>query len=170
MHLIRLAVISFLVLAVLITGISLFIPSNVRISRSVVINGSKDSVLAQIRDAERWKAWYPGIENAKPMLADGKTKGVIFDDSDPKHPVYVGLTGEKENEVNAEFVTKKMNPVTYSWVTGDGPIPGTTTLQWNMNFKLRWYPWEKFASLTLEKTQGPPMEEGLANIKKITEN
>jgi hypothetical protein len=39
-----------------------------------------------------------------------------------------------------------------------------------MDFHLRWYPWEKFASLLLEKSYGPRMEQGLATLKRLVEN
>jgi hypothetical protein len=39
-----------------------------------------------------------------------------------------------------------------------------------MDFKLRWYPWEKFSSLLLEKRYGPVMEQGLAKLKKSINN
>jgi hypothetical protein len=38
-----------------------------------------------------------------------------------------------------------------------------------MDFHLRWYPWEKFASLLFEQSYGPKMEQGLGNIKKMVE-
>jgi hypothetical protein len=38
-----------------------------------------------------------------------------------------------------------------------------------MDFRLRWYPWEKFSSLLFEKSYGLTMEKGLNNIKKLSE-
>lgn len=170
MHYVRLLVISFIVLLVLVTGLSMLIPQHIRISRTITIAASKDSVLAQIRDAAKWKNWYPGLDSAKPYIADGKIMGAIFDDSDPSDPVYISITEQKEDEVIASFVPRKVNPVINGWTAAEDSASGTTTLQWYMNFHLRWYPWEKFASLTLEKIYGAPMEEGLANIKKTVEN
>ena len=45
----------------------------------------------------------------------------------------------------------------------------SATLQWYIDFNLRWYPWEKFASLLFEKSYGAQMEQGLSNLKKIVE-
>jgi hypothetical protein len=148
----------------------MLIPQHVRLSRTITIAAPKDSVLAQIRDAARWKNWYPGLDSAKPFMQDGKIMGAIFDDSDPSDPVYICITEQKADEVIATFVPRKVNPVVNGWTVSEEPGSGTTTLQWYMNFHLRWYPWEKFASLTLEKIYGAAMEEGLANIKKNVEN
>ena len=48
-------------------------------------------------------------------------------------------------------------------------IPNSVTVQWYMDFHLRWYPWEKFSSLLLEKRYGPMMEKGLGNLKALVE-
>ena len=47
---------------------------------------------------------------------------------------------------------------------------GSLTVQWYMDFKLRWYPWEKFSSLLFEKQYGTQMEIGLAKLKRLAEN
>jgi hypothetical protein len=38
-----------------------------------------------------------------------------------------------------------------------------------MDFRLSWYPWEKFSSLFYEKTYGAMMERGLNDLKKRLE-
>jgi hypothetical protein len=45
----------------------------------------------------------------------------------------------------------------------------STTLQWYFDFKLKWYPWEKFGSIIFDKQLGPPMETSLTNLKKFIE-
>jgi len=44
------------------------------------------------------------------------------------------------------------------------------TLQWYMDFHLKWYPWKKFGSLFFENTYGVMMEQGLNNVKTLTED
>jgi hypothetical protein len=45
----------------------------------------------------------------------------------------------------------------------------SATLQWYMDFELRWYPWEKFRSLFYENIYGLQMEQGLLNLKELSE-
>jgi hypothetical protein len=45
--------------------------------------------------------------------------------------------------------------------------PDSLTLQWYMDFHLRWYPWEKLGSLFYENTYGVMMEQGLTNLKRL---
>jgi Polyketide cyclase / dehydrase and lipid transport len=166
---IKLAFISFIFLFLLITGMSLFIPSHIRISKAINIKADKDSIMAPIRDAAKWKTWYPGLDTAKLLVANGQIKGVMLDDKDPAHPVYIAITKEDPDEITAQFISKSLKPVINVWKTISYSTSDSITLQWYMDFHLRWYPWEKFGSLLLEKSYGTKMEMGLMNLKKLAE-
>ena len=170
MRILKLAFISFVFLFLLITGISLFIPSHIRISRAVNIKADKEAVMAQIRDPAMWKNWHPGLDSAALLYVDGKVKGVILDTSDITTPVTLAITHISDNEVTAQFTPKKMRPVTYAWQTISRSGQDSLTLQWYMDFHLRWYPWEKFGSLLLEKSHGAKMEQGLTRLKKLLQS
>jgi hypothetical protein len=170
MRLIKLGLLSVIFLFLLITGISLFIPSHLRISKAINIRANRDSIMDQIKDASKWKTWYPGLDSTKPFYVKGEMKGVVFDDKDPVHPVYISITGESENEITAQFISKKMNPVINGWKTISFPNNDSVVLQWYMDFHLRWYPWEKFSSLVLERSYGSKMQQGLTNLKKLMQS
>jgi len=170
MRFIKLGLISFIFLFLLITGMSLFIPSHIRISKAINIKADKDSVMAQIRDASNWKNWYPGLDTAKLFYEAGKVKGVMLDDKDPAHPAYISINKEEPEEITAQFISKKMKPVINGWKTISYSTSDSVTLQWYMDFHLRWYPWEKFGSLLLEKSYGLKMEQGLTNLKKLVQS
>ncbi len=160
MRLIKLAIISFVVFFLLITGISLFFPSHVRISRATDIAAPPDSVHARISQPFHWKSWYPGADTLSLYEADGVIKGIRM----PGNQVLM-ITGFNDSTVTAANSTSDKERATMGWnlIRNNG---GTMTVQWYMDFKLRWYPWEKFSSLLLEKRYGPVMEQGLANLKK----
>jgi len=42
-------------------------------------------------------------------------------------------------------------------------------VQWQFEQKLKWYPWEKFASLMSDKIMGPMMEANLDELRKLVE-
>jgi hypothetical protein len=44
------------------------------------------------------------------------------------------------------------------------------TVQWYFDFHLRWYPWEKLASLLLEKVYGTRMAQSLERLRAVAEN
>jgi hypothetical protein len=170
MRFIKLGLISFVFLALLITGISLFFPSHIRVSKAINVKTGKNVIMEQISDASRWKNWYPGADSAKPFYVQGEIKGLVFDDKDSLHPVYIAISGEKENEITAQFISKKLNPVINVWRIITYPGIDSVTIQWYMDFHLRWYPWEKFSSLVLEKSFGSKMEQGLTNLKNLVQN
>ncbi|MEO5562164.1 MAG: SRPBCC family protein [Chitinophagaceae bacterium] len=170
MRFVRLAIISFVMLFLVIWGLSLFIPSHIRLSKAINVKASKDSVMLMLKDPANWRYWYPGLDSAKPMYTQGVLTGMIINNSDTSHPVYISKIKEDNEEVTAHFLGNNMNPVVNVWKTIEHPTSDSLTLQWYMDFDLRWYPWEKFSSIALEKSYAPKMEQGLSNLKKRVEN
>jgi hypothetical protein len=164
MRLIKLAIISIVFFALLITGISLFIPSHIRISKAIDINASKDSVLNQIKDAGKWKNWYPGADSLALLYIDGKVKGIETDSMQG-----LMITAISDSSVLAANTGPTAKRGETGWNIIDGGNPNSIIVQWYMDFHLRWYPWEKFSSLLLEKRYGALMEQGLAKLKALLE-
>jgi hypothetical protein len=165
MQVIKLGLISVLVFALLITGISLFFPSQVRISKAIDITGDRDSVWMQIKDPANWKNWYPGADSMAPLYVGGEIKGILSDSM--QGLLLTAVTDSTALATNTGPLAKKGES---GWNIFPGGVPNTVTIQWYTDFHLRWYPWEKFSSLLLEKRYGPIMEQGLTNLKKRVEN
>jgi hypothetical protein len=167
MRVIKLAILSFIFLFLLVTTISLFIPSHVRISRARDINSTKQEVMSFIADPLKWKEWYPGADSLGILYIEGKPKGILLDSS--------GLTGLSIFNINDSVVivgevgnaaTQRME---MGWKVLSGGNENNVVAQWYMDFKLRWYPWEKFKSLFFENIYGAHLERGLANLKELSE-
>jgi len=165
MRIIKLGIISIIVFSLLITGISLFFPSHVRISKAIDINSNKDTVLAQINNAANWQKWYPGADSMDLFMEQGKVKGLQLDSLQ----AVISITGSSDSSVTAATSGPGIRKVTTGWNLYPSSAPNTVTVQWYMDFHLRWYPWEKFSSLLLEKRYGPVMEKGLSNLKILLE-
>lgn len=164
MRFVKLAIISIIVFSLLITGISLFFPSHVRISKAIDITTGKDSLMMQIGDATNWKKWYPGADTLPLLFIEGKVKGIETDSMQ-------GLIIKEINDsavltMNVGANSKKGES---GWNIFPGRIPNNFTVQWYMDFHFRWYPWEKFSSLLLEKRYGAMMEQGLTRLKALLE-
>jgi len=149
MRIIKLGIISLVFFSLLVTVISLFFPSHIRISKAVDINAPKDSVMSQVKDLSNWKKWYPG--------ADTMDLGGIT------------ISGSTDSTVTASINGAKMQKAFTGWNFYPSAMPNTVTIQWYMDFHLHWYPWEKFSSLLLEGRYGPMMEKGLTNLKTLVE-
>jgi hypothetical protein len=160
MGVIRLGFISIIVFAFIITGISLFFPSHIRISKAVDISANKDSVMNQISNAANWKKWYPGADTASFYIVADKVKGISTGDKQ-----VLKITEVNDSTVLAVNAGPNAKRGESGWNIFNGGAPNTVTVQWFMDFHLRWYPWEKFSSLLLEKRYGPMMEQGLDKLK-----
>jgi len=125
--------------------------------------------MAQLRDATNWKNWYPGMDSAKLFYENGVVKGVMVNNKDSGQLMYLHIIKEEPDEIAAEFVGGKLKPVMNTWRMKQYAGSDSTALQWDMDFHLRWYPWEKFSSLIFEGSYGQRMVRGLLNIKRLVE-
>ena len=149
LRIVKLALISLVFFSLMITLISLFFPSKVRISKAIDINTSKEKLMPFLKDTMEWKKWYPGADSAQVL------------------PTISSVTDS--SVVARSTMLNGRNGIT-GWNLYPSSFPNTITIQWYMDFKLGWLPWEKFSGLLLEKRYGPLMEKGLENLKKLMEN
>ena len=148
MKFIKLAFISFVLLFGLLTAISLLIPSTVRISKAIDLRAPKDSVRSLLTDTAQWRVWHPAYQNNQKQQAS------------------IQITSVTDNGVTATISSPGKNSLINGWQFYHHGDRESYTLQWYIDFKLRWYPWEKFGSLFYEATYGKMLETGLSNIKK----
>lgn len=161
MKLIKLALISLVVLFLILTGISLLIPSTIRVSRAVNINADKEQIIPQLADLRQWKHWN--------LLFSDTAGNTVFD--------YKVI---HTDNLQVELEKTKSDSVITRWhkKNGDDLVSGfacfsqgeVTVVQWYFDFHLNWYPWEKFASIIYDKQMGPVMERSLAQLKKQLES
>lgn len=148
---IKLAVISFVLIFLLVTVMSLMIPGDIRISRAVNLRAQPQKVFGLIKNQENWKYWHPIYQDTAALKDWRNAHQQIVEDTDS---TYV-IRSKKENR-NHLITGFQM----YQYDRAD-----SLTLQWYMDLKLSWYPWEKFSSLFFEQTYGVMMEQGLSNLK-----
>jgi len=155
-RLVKLALISIVFLFVVVTAISLLIPSHIRISKAINIHGKKDSIFALIGDTGRWKQWHPAF---------------IQNDSTPTFPS-IRIIEKIQNDTEVVMRLQQLGKpeVINGWKIYRYSNMDSLTLQWYMDFHLKWYPWKKFGSLFFENTYGVMMEQGLNNVKTLTED
>jgi hypothetical protein len=150
-RIIKLGLISLVFLFLLVTLISLLIPSRVRISKAVNLpGGSNGQVWTLVRDTGRWSAWLP-------MLRPGV---------DNRHIDPIRVVGQERTDSTTimQWQQGARDPLTTVFQIHH-PDADSLTLQWYIDFDLGWTPWKKFGSLFLENTYGTMMQEGLENMK-----
>lgn len=156
MQIIKLAILSFVCFFLLLTAISLLVPSHVRISKAVNIGAEKDSIFSLIEDTTRWKEWHPGF--AKEVQQQGKSADIT-------------ITPVEKNDslIIMQLNSTNRKTMVNGWQAYNYASTDSLTIQWYMDFHLQWYPWQKFGSLFYEKTYGVMMEQGLTNLKRLSE-
>jgi hypothetical protein len=154
-RLFKLLIISLVIIFLIATGFSLMIPSHIRISKAINIHGQVDSILSLVADKDRWPEWHPAY---------------LPGDSTPRfQEIHSTIQSRSDSEVVMQLQQGSKDPVVNGWKTFQHQQVDSVTLQWYMDFHLKWYPWKKFGSLFYENTYGVMMEKGLTNIKKLTE-
>lgn len=149
MRIIKLGLISFVFIFVLVFLISLLIPSHIRISRATNLPNHRDSIFSLLKNEKLWHPAY--LDSSTSFQTNGVQKTI---------------TAQNDSTFVYTLQQQGRKPVISGWQLYGTSSSDSLTLQWYMDFKLSWYPWEKFSSLFYERTYGTMMETGLANLKK----
>ena len=162
MRIIKLAIISIIVIFAIITAISALLPSHTIVSRAVDIKASSSNAKTQVFELQNWKNWLTDAHGEKGTHTINNNR------------LSIGET---------EIIPVKQTDSTFttSWTPGNRMISviriidhhspdSVITVQWQMEQKVRWYPWEKFASITKDEIWGGAMEKSLDNLKGLIEN
>jgi hypothetical protein len=98
------------------------------------------------------QSWHPAYLDSASASQMGQLQKTVIEKTDSSLVYSLQQAGRKR--------------VNSGWIIYGTSNSDSLALQWYMDFKLSWYPWEKFSSLFYEKTYGAMMERGLYNLKK----
>ncbi len=82
------------------------------------------------------------------------------------------------NNLSIEVLKVVKDTVITLWKNGKKSFTGTyvltemngqTVLEWTLKFHIKWYPWEKLASMFYDKQLGPVMENSLLKLRNEME-
>ncbi len=160
MKFIKLALISAVVLFLLVTALASLLPSHIRISRAINIRATPQQISARLADFKSWKEWNEYVK----ALAQAEVT------ADSIHAPELSIVMKQVKPGSVETVwhqqrNGKKFPGVFNLITSQS----VTTVQWYFEFHFKWYPWEKFSSITYDKQIGPQMEASLENLRKILE-
>jgi Polyketide cyclase / dehydrase and lipid transport len=166
---IRLILVSVIALFVMLTAISWFFPSHVRISRAINIAAPRGKVFAAVNELRSWDSWNEFIR-ATPLT--GKSL------SSPSAGKGAAL---RSDQLRVTITESGPDSLIMDWQQSRGKrfkggfnllqlSADSLTVQWWFDFHFRWYPWEKMGSLVYDQQLGPVMEESLAGLKRWVES
>ncbi len=159
----KLILASLIIFSLVILFLFALFPSDISISRVVQISSNEQAVRAKIVDLREWKTWNEMFLSQ--LSGSGKS---YTSDSD-----YVSL-----GNTSIRLLQAGRDTIASSWQHSDRHFTGTyiitkmnggVLLEWSLHFHLKWYPWEKLASMFYDKQLGTMMENSLLKLKSEVE-
>ena len=162
MRFVKLGIISAVVLFGILLLISSLLPSQVRISRAIDINASREKIFPLLADVSKWQQWNEYIRAYHNPVAE--TDMLKADE------IAIFITGKTDSLVTADWQQPSGNKFGSGFaIISNSNGQGHTTVQWYFDFHVKWYPWEKFQSIVYDEQLGPSIEKSLAALKRIAE-
>jgi len=162
----RLVIGSLIIFSIVILFLFALFPSEISVSRLIRINHSSDQVIRKIANLQQWKNWNEFI-----YTTDSNGKPDLLDSSDSVSIHKTDFTVERIKQLPDTIITRWQHG-THSFTGNFVLTPQNsdqTILEWTLYFHVRWYPWEKLASMFYDKQLGPVMEKSLLNLQKEME-
>lgn len=162
MRFLKLILISIVALLVLMLFFSILMPSTVLVSRAIDINAPIDSIRYRVSDLNQWVYWVKGMRSNNVMIESAK-KAQLGNST-----VTILEVTDSSVVMNWETNSSALQKSTMRLINNPGRT--VSTVQWQFEQHLKWYPWEKLGSFMNDKILGPMMEQNLLNLKHWTEN
>jgi hypothetical protein len=168
MKYIKLILISAFFFFGMFTIIGLLFPSQINTTRAVVINKQPQQILSTLSNVESWKAWYPffKVKDSGSIAMAGNSTVFQY----------------QQLKLRIDNFTKDSNSVSFKLTAANNfevadkvivlPIAKDamqSQVVWNENEHLRWYPWERFRGLFLERTRGMYIDTALYRLRDYLE-
>ncbi len=173
MKIVKGALVVYIGLFVFITLISLLIPSRIITTRAETVRADSIKLYSEIADLKNWKHWHPVFmqDSAKMNYSTTSTNVNDF------------VEWSSNNKKNRILIAEKKFPYIKVLLQRDGENDmeniialrevqeqGNMQVQWTAITKLKWYPWEKFSGIFIEKMAGSGYEVALASLKNYVES
>jgi hypothetical protein len=160
-------------LFIVITLLSLLIPSNVKVSRTTLINNTtKGKVFEQVDNLSNWKNWHPVFKNADSKINMLNEAG----NSNPSAEILYGnksakliITSADSNAIKFNLQSPGENDIQNEIIISTIPQQANVQVEWRAFNHLKWYPWEKFYGIFIDKLTGPGYEQSLKSLKDYLE-
>jgi len=173
MKVVKGALVVFIGLFIFVTLISLLIPSRIITTRAETVQADSVKLYSEIADLKNWKHWHPVFmqDSAKMNFSASSTNVNDF------------VEWSSNNKKNRILIAERKFPYIKVLLQRDGENDmeniialrevqeqGNMQVQWTSITKLKWYPWEKFSGIFIEKMAGSGYEVALASLKKYVES
>lgn len=159
-------------IVVVLLLVSLFLPSKMRVERSLIMRYDADYVFQQINVVKNWEKWSPwhNIDPAMKLKYEGPVMGVgasYLWESDNKKVGKGKLTllGVEPNDSIAMEMDFMENGKAMGYFNLL-PVENGTKVSWSMTSDIGWNPMGKYFALFMKGIVGKDFELGLQNMAK----
>ncbi len=162
------------VLIVFLLIVTLFLPSEADVERSIVINAPASKVFPMVNSMKNWERWSPwnaidpnakwqytgpdsGVGSTQKWESENQNLGtgqIEIIESKPNEFIRIRLQFFGEDFGNGKWIFKEND--------------GRTKVIWNMHADLEFF--ERWFALGMDGMVGPMFEKALAKMKEILEN
>ncbi|MBX9785602.1 MAG: SRPBCC family protein [Chitinophagaceae bacterium] len=176
MRLIKMFLFVMIGLMMVLTVIGLFIPASVKISRGMIMDADSIKVYRQLSDVKDWGKWVPWVSAGEGALVQTSEitnqpgsfftwKGLSL-----KNSGTITLLSLQPHLITTKYELKDMNNSEGGFrIRSVSDNLSQTEVQWFMEYKLKWYPWERFYGIFLDHIIGPSFDKGLESLKNYLE-
>ena len=133
----------------------------------------ENKIYQQIVELKNWKNWHPVFMLADPKAIKFSTPSFgkdancdILNNSKPTHLIF---TATDSNSIKFSLATKNEEEIENEIAIIPIPNQAAQQVKWQSTSKLKWYPWEKFYGIFIDKLSGPGYEAALEGLKKYVE-
>jgi hypothetical protein len=147
----KLVIISIIVLFGVLTFVFLLFPSHIHVSRLAAVRAPAPKVMGLLNDIPAWKKW-------NLLAGDAGTRDGIRITVVENTP---GSLSTRWTKNTGKSFTGKFNLT---------EMPDGVMVEWDLDFPLRWYPWERLSGMFYEKEFGPLMDQSLSQLKILAEH
>lgn len=156
-------------LFIIVTLFSLLIPSKVQVVRTVLINSTSLSKVAeQVINFNQWKNWHPIFTTDSAVLS-------VTDNAAVYKIVHRGkelfITKQFSDSAVVKFLlqSKGENDLANEIHFTALPAQDVVQVSWVATTHLHWYPWEKLYAIFIDKLTGSGYEQALKGLKDYLE-
>ena len=143
------------------------------VSRGVVINAPAGKVFIEISNLKNWRHWQPVFKNDALIIKfdtteNGSGNACEWESKGKMNKIVI--TDKESNKITALLVREgeadALNTISVLALADSNQVQ----VEWNVLIKLKWYPWEKFSGIFIEKITGQGYEDALNSLKEYIES
>ena len=174
MQKIKSVIIGICVLLGFLCVFTLFIPRHVTVTRGIVIGVRRDSLQAFLEDFREWPRWcsWMGADSAvtrtfASATANREATVTWYPKGHPENKIFISILQTNPGDLRLFYQFKNLLPASGGFILTPKRENGrdSTFVQWSLEIRLRWYPWEKLSGIAMDKVWGSSMRESLDRLK-----